>query len=54
MFAPFVAKHVEGPLHSILGWTGLFGPAQPTGVSMFTASLILGGDDHPDRRVAVA
>jgi phosphate transport system permease protein len=41
VFAPFIAKHVEGPLHSILGWTGLFGPAQQTGVSMFTASLIL-------------
>ena len=41
VFAPFIAKHVEGPLHSILGWTGLFGVAQQTGVSMFTASLIL-------------
>src|SRR6202012_6005079 len=41
VFAPFVAKHVEGPLHSILGWTGLFGAAHQTGVSMFTASLIL-------------
>jgi phosphate transport system permease protein len=42
VFAPFVSRHVEGPLHTIFGWTGLFGPAQPTGVSMFTASLILG------------
>jgi phosphate transport system permease protein len=41
VFAPFIAKHVEGPLHSILGPTGLFGAAQQTGVSMFTASLIL-------------
>jgi phosphate transport system permease protein len=41
VLAPFIAKHIEGPLHSILGWTGLFGPGQQTGVSMFTASLIL-------------
>jgi phosphate transport system permease protein len=41
IFAPFVAKHVEAPLHSILGWTGLFGTPQQTGVSIFTASVIL-------------
>jgi phosphate transport system permease protein len=41
VFAPFVAEHVEKPLHSILGWTGLFGAPQATGLSMFTASLVL-------------
>ena len=41
IFAPFVAQHVEPPLHTVLGWTGLFGAPQPTGISMFTASLIL-------------
>ena len=41
IFAPFVAQHVEPPLHSLLGWTGLFGTPQATGVSMFTASVIL-------------
>jgi phosphate transport system permease protein len=41
IFAPFVAQHVEPPLHTVLGWTGLFGSAQETGISMFTASVIL-------------
>jgi phosphate transport system permease protein len=41
VFAPFIAGHVEKPLHDILGWTGLFGTPQQTGLSMFTASLIL-------------
>ena len=41
VFAPFIAKRVEPPLHSVLGWTGLFGTPQATGVSMFTASVIL-------------
>ena len=41
VFAPFIANHVEKPLHTVFGWTGLFGTPQATGVSMFTASLIL-------------
>jgi phosphate transport system permease protein len=41
VFGPFVAKHVEGPLHTLFGWTGLFGFPQQTGISMFLASLIL-------------
>lgn len=41
IFAPFIAEHVEPPLHTVLGWTGLFGNPQATGVSMFTASTIL-------------
>jgi phosphate transport system permease protein len=41
VFAPFIAQHVEPPLHSVLGWTGLFGTPQATGVSLLTASVIL-------------
>jgi phosphate transport system permease protein len=41
VFAPFVAKHVEPALHSLLGFIPLFGAPQTTGISIFTASLIL-------------
>jgi phosphate transport system permease protein len=41
VFAPVVAQRVEPPLHTVLGWTGLFGAPQQTGISMFTASVIL-------------
>jgi phosphate transport system permease protein len=41
IFAPFIAAHVEPPLHGVLGWTGLFGTPQATGLSLFTASVIL-------------
>jgi phosphate transport system permease protein len=41
IFAPFVQKHVEPFLHEHLGFIPLFGPPQTTGLSLFTASLIL-------------
>jgi len=40
VFAPFVAKYIEPPLHSTLGWLPLFqGP--PMGIGMITAGMIL-------------
>jgi phosphate transport system permease protein len=41
VLAPFLQAHVEGPLHSALGFIPLFGAAQTTGLSIFTAGLIL-------------
>jgi phosphate transport system permease protein len=41
VLAPFVSKHIEPFLHSTLGFIPLFGPPQTTGLSLFTASLIL-------------
>jgi phosphate transport system permease protein len=41
VLAPFVKGHIEPWLHSHLGFIPLFGPAQTTGNSVFTASLIL-------------
>jgi phosphate transport system permease protein len=41
VLAPFVQKHVEPFLHDHLGFIPLFGPPQTTGLSVFTASLIL-------------
>jgi phosphate transport system permease protein len=41
VLAPFLAKHVESPLHSVLGFIPLFGPGQVLGFSVFTAGLIL-------------
>jgi phosphate transport system permease protein len=41
ILAPFVQKHIEPFLHEKLGFIPLFGPPQTTGVSVFTASLIL-------------
>lgn len=41
VFAPFLAKNIEGPLHSVLGFIPLFGPKQALGDSLFIAGLIL-------------
>lgn len=40
VLAPFVT-HLEPGLHSVLGFIPLFGPAQPIGLSVFTAGLVL-------------
>jgi phosphate transport system permease protein len=39
--APFVQAHVEPWLHSWFGFLGIFGSPQTTGLSVFTAGLIL-------------
>jgi len=39
VLAPFVAKHLEPPLHGVVGFIPLFGAPQPTGLSVFTAGL---------------
>jgi phosphate transport system permease protein len=39
--APFVQQHIEPWLHSWFGFIPIFGPPQTTGLSVFTASLIL-------------
>jgi phosphate transport system permease protein len=39
VLAPFVAKHLEPALHSVLGFIPLFGAPQTTGLSIFTAGL---------------
>jgi phosphate transport system permease protein len=41
VLAPFVSRHIEPFLHSTLGFIPLFGPPQTTGLSLFTAGLIL-------------
>ncbi len=41
LIAPFVKNDMEPWIHSILGWTGLFGEAQPVGNSLFCAALVL-------------
>jgi phosphate transport system permease protein len=41
VLAPFLERHIESPLHSVLGWTGLFGSPQTTGLSIFTAGIVL-------------
>lgn len=41
VLAPFVHEHLEPFLHGVLGFIPLFGPAQTTGASLFTAGLIL-------------
>jgi phosphate transport system permease protein len=41
VLAPFAHEHIEPFLHGALGFIPLFGPAQTTGVGMFTAGLIL-------------
>ncbi len=41
VFAPFLQRHVEPALHSALGFIPIFGPPQSTGLSIFTAGLIL-------------
>lgn len=39
--APFAARHLEPLLHGAFGFIPLFGPAQTTGLSLFTAALVL-------------
>ena len=41
VLAPFVQLHVEPFLHDTLGFIPLFGPPQTTGLSVFTAGLVL-------------
>lgn len=41
VLAPFLPKHLEPILHSVLGFLPIFGAAQTTGASLFTAGLIL-------------
>jgi phosphate transport system permease protein len=41
VFAPFIRQSIEPPLHSALGFIPLFGTPQTTGLSIFTAGLIL-------------
>jgi len=41
VLAPFLQEHVEPTLHDRLGFIPIFGAAQTTGLSVFTASLIL-------------
>src|ERR1700744_2903197 len=39
--APFVHLHIEPFLYNTFGFLGIFGPPQTTGLSLFTAGLIL-------------
>ncbi len=41
VLAPFVQQHVEPWLHGVLGFIPIFGVAQTTGLSVFTAGLVL-------------
>lgn len=41
VLAPFLQAHVEPALHSTLGFLPIFGTPETTGLSVFTASLIL-------------
>jgi phosphate transport system permease protein len=41
VFAPFVQQTIEPALHDLLGFIPLFGPPQTTGLSLFTAGLVL-------------
>jgi phosphate transport system permease protein len=41
VLAPFAAHHLEPFLHSVLGFIPLFGPPQTTGLSVFSAGLVL-------------
>jgi phosphate transport system permease protein len=41
VLAPFVKQHIEPWLHGHLGFIPLFGPPESTGLSMFTAGLVL-------------
>jgi phosphate transport system permease protein len=41
VLAPFIQKHVEPLLHSVLGFIPIFGTPQTTGLSIFTAALLL-------------
>jgi phosphate transport system permease protein len=39
--APFVQRHIEPALHSVLGFIPIFGSPQTTGLSLFTGGLVL-------------
>jgi phosphate transport system permease protein len=41
LLAPYVQRHVEPFLHSFLGFLPIFGTPQTTGLSLFTAGLLL-------------
>jgi phosphate transport system permease protein len=41
VLAPFIHEHIEPFLHGAFGFIPIFGPAQTTGLSLFTAGLIL-------------
>jgi phosphate transport system permease protein len=41
VLAPFIQKHVEPGLHSAFGFIPLFGAPQTTGLSLFTAGVVL-------------
>jgi phosphate transport system permease protein len=41
VLGPFLQKHIEAPLHSVLGFLPIFGPQQTTGFSNFTAGIVL-------------
>jgi len=41
VLAPFLQKQIEPFLHSTLGFIPFFGTPQPTGISIFTAGLVL-------------
>jgi phosphate transport system permease protein len=41
VLSPFAARHLQPFLHSVLGFIPLFGPPQTTGLSVFSAGLVL-------------
>jgi phosphate transport system permease protein len=41
VLAPFVQQHLEPWLHRVLGFLPIFGSAETTGLSLFTAGLVL-------------
>jgi phosphate transport system permease protein len=41
ILAPYIQRHVEPALHSVLGFLPIFGTPQATGLSLFTAGLLL-------------
>jgi phosphate transport system permease protein len=41
VLGPFLVHHVEPAVHGVLGFLPIFGPAQTTGLSLFTAGVVL-------------
>jgi len=41
LICPFIAQHVESPVHDVLGFLPIFGEPQTVGNSLFAASLVL-------------
>lgn len=41
VLAPFIQRHIEPALHGALGFIPLFGAPQTTGLSIFTAAIVL-------------